>query len=392
MKSGTFGRLILCASFLYSFCSYGDVFKARVDSTDITVTKRKEATSETDPNAQQFVDFINGVGDFAEERSFDKQCKNNPERFPSDDGAGAAIDWEMPGCAVFIPEDAKLGDSCSIYVAKKRPGKGVSVADNNPDEHDTVVAKEKKRVDKNERRLFHYSSDMHTERQLVIIALEDAYLKKSSGTQLSIVEEAESKIDASLGLLRDSAIIPLQNDAIAPLINDEIRASLSGQLYVYTDSNPCLDDNATNNNFSCVKYYNKLANLFPRIHFHVYFVAAKMRMSAKGMKQLMGDEVVRQKTLLLVKDLIDLHIDKIKTCPTVLIQEVPDGAWSSINGLYQEEGKWNHTSNNKDLIFGIINAFNAYLTDQKGTNIKAVNTAFIANIPPTPSNVFYHVM
>ncbi len=263
MKSGTFGRLILCASFLYSFCSYGDVFKARVGSTDITVTKRKEATSETDPNAQQFVDFINGVGNFAEGRSFDKQC-NNETWFPSLSAKERTSrkNWEMPGCAVFVPESMALGVSCPVYIAQKRPyADSAYLDDNNPDEHDVVVnptTKETTHIKENEKRLFHYTSNMHTERQLIITALEDASLKNVNANSLPTA-------------INTGALVPWNQSQVDLCWKD--LQELKGDLYVYTKSAPCRKRTEDAGCISCVEYYFHIAQKFPGVRFHIYFLS-----------------------------------------------------------------------------------------------------------------------
>ena len=185
---------------------------------------------------------------------------NNAEAQRAVDGSFiAGVSWQMPGYAVFINNNGVAGH---VYVAKKRQFvKGKDVAQNDNKQRGGHV--------------LNYTSNMHTERQLAIVALEEALVNN-----LPVVEATGAEIASGLGPLVNNAKIPLTNENI-PQPNEEGTYSLEGALHIYTGDNPCQNHCYDNGNFSCIEYYNALATLFPKVDFHIYFRASEMRLNLK---------------------------------------------------------------------------------------------------------------
>jgi hypothetical protein len=161
------------------------------------------------------------------------------------------IGWEMPGFVAFIPNG---GGAASVYVGKKRIGPGTAI--NDPMAGGNLLS---------------YNSDIHTERQLAIVALEEGI----GGVALPQVGGLVAAAPA-LGHLAHNAKIPHVNAAI-PVPGGGVYA-LAGTLHIYTGRAPCQHRApAVNTNFSCIEYYNQLAVLFPAVQFHIYFPAHGMR-------------------------------------------------------------------------------------------------------------------
>ena len=156
------------------------------------------------------------------------------------------VQWQMLGYAVFFPEGSNKPQQ--VYVAKKREyQQGQALANNNPNAGGHVLD---------------YSSNMHTERQLAIIALEEA---------IETLEVADADYnDDAIGPLLPGAKVP----ATARLGNlGNIMAGageLKGELHIFTKEKVCQAASANNNNFCCAEYYNELARLFPSVEFHIY--------------------------------------------------------------------------------------------------------------------------
>lgn len=156
--------------------------------------------------------------------------------------------WQMPGFAVFFPEGSS--EHQQVYVAMKRQyQEGQSLADNNPEKAGGHV--------------LNYSSNMHTERQLAIVALEEAILKRRRDTAATLFVANEGYNGATIGPLLPGAKIP---QLLEPLDNE-----VSGDLYIYTVESPCQGRDKYNKNFSCADYYNALVQYFPHIKIHIYY-------------------------------------------------------------------------------------------------------------------------
>lgn len=163
-----------------------------------------------------------------------------------------AIAWQMLGYAAFFPAG---GGAAQLYAAQKRQFVvGANIANNNP-----LVGGN----------LFNYSTNMHTERQLTIAVLEQ---------QIAPIPIAIAAGAVIQGAMNVPAIAP------APV---GIQA-LIGSLHVYVPQNPCQNATAENGNFSCINYYNNLANFVPNVHFDIYFIGVNMRLNRDFVRQTPG--------------------------------------------------------------------------------------------------------
>lgn len=122
--------------------------------------------------------------------------------------------------------------------------------------------------------MLNYTSNMHTERQLAIVALEEAI----GGVILPLAGGGGVALNVALGPLVNNAIVPHVGGAI-PAPGPAGVYALVGALHIYTDENPCQQPGVDNGQFSCIQYYNSLAALFPTVDFHIYFRAANMRLN-----------------------------------------------------------------------------------------------------------------
>ena len=158
------------------------------------------------------------------------------------------INWQMPGYAAFFPSDGEY----QLYLAQKRPFViGSNIPNNNPGNPPNFM------------NLFNYDTNMHTERQLVIAALSN-YLNP-----FPIV--GNERVDVIIGGLDIPNIINVD-------VFDRITI-LQGDLHIYTVQNPCQNSVVDNGNFSCISYYNALANFIPDINIHIYFNRNNMRLN-----------------------------------------------------------------------------------------------------------------
>ena len=152
--------------------------------------------------------------------------------------------WQMLGYAAFFPvEGGPL-----LYVAKKRRY-GENVADNSGEA----------------RNLFSSTTNMHTERQLVIAALEEAAL-----------------VDRNIQIAAEGAVIP--GAIVVPIINKCTLNSIQGMhgsLHVYTKDNPCQNNVPDNGRFSCIAYYCELARFTPNVNLNIYFPGSDMRLNTE---------------------------------------------------------------------------------------------------------------
>lgn len=158
------------------------------------------------------------------------------------------INWQMLGYAAFFP----TGGVPFLYSAQKRPFDiGNPVPNNNPGNPPNWM------------NLFNYDTNIHTERQLVIAALQH-YLNP-------IQTIANIGADIIVGGLDIPNVINA---------NVLVRISaLQGDLHIYTVQNPCQNSVVDNGNFSCISYYNALANFIPNINLHIYFSRNNMRLN-----------------------------------------------------------------------------------------------------------------
>lgn len=149
----------------------------------------------------------------------------------------------MPGCAVFFLE--KTIKTQKVYVAQKRKHTDSDFVINNDENNNGHILR--------------YSSNMHTERQLAIVALEDAIIKNS-------LEIFKKKSKPKFFPLMYGAKVPLSN-----LPFSKQKYDIKGILYIYTEFAPCRNKSGDNADYPCIKYYESLANKFPNVQFNIYF-------------------------------------------------------------------------------------------------------------------------
>lgn len=156
------------------------------------------------------------------------------------------INWGTLGYAAFFP----ITGAPQLYLARKRPFV-LGVPSNNPDNFPNFA------------NLFNYATSMHTERQLIIAALVNHL------APCPVVQNAGANIiNGGLNILNAVDVRMLAEVGL-----------LQGDLHVYTDKNPC--QNCTNDNgfFSCIDYYNSLANFIRGLNLHIYFPRSEMRLN-----------------------------------------------------------------------------------------------------------------
>jgi hypothetical protein len=237
-KRGFFGALLssaikgsLCASSLVFNCVFGDV---AIDPT----TAPNAAPGAVGIRINNFWPGVPEVPDGAPAESFADYATAHAGGLP----ANVAFNQnarEMLGYAYFVHAD---GSASPVYVCKKRPAKR-DVPSNNPAVGGSV---------------FNFGCDIHTERQLAIIALGNAL---GAGVALPAPARKASRrvINAINGKLQTA------------LTQAGAAAGLGGTLHIYTRGKPCstqVDDNAR---FTCLEYYMELAQSFPLVDFHIYF-------------------------------------------------------------------------------------------------------------------------
>ena len=157
------------------------------------------------------------------------------------------IDWKMLSYAAFFPNVS----GGQLYLAQKRPFVP-GVASNDPGNPANFA------------NLFNYATSIHTERQLIIAALINSL------TQFAVVQEGEQANVIVGGLNIPNAV----NGNIL-----ERMSQLQGTLHVYTAQNPCQNRTQENGNFSCIDYYNALANFILSLNLHIYFPRNEMRLN-----------------------------------------------------------------------------------------------------------------
>ena len=155
-------------------------------------------------------------------------------------------DWQMLGYAAFFPN---VGGA-QLYLAKKRPFVP-GIASNDPGGPPNFA------------NLFNYATSIHTERQLVIAALSHHL------TPFPVVQNVGVNVIVG-GLNIPNVVNPNTFAGIA---------LLQGDLHVYTDQNPCQNRTNENGLFSCIDYYNALANFILGINLHIYFHRNNMRLN-----------------------------------------------------------------------------------------------------------------
>jgi hypothetical protein len=214
----------LFASALMFGCVHGDVFQLQNAAGNVT------ATPPGTGGANDFDAFIAG----------------NPNGLPA-----GAIDpfiavaqqpqqWQMLGYAVFFPNG--VAEAQQVYVAKKRPPTFLNneavpaamvqapfvaalplVANN---ANAAAIAAHGGSFNA----LLSVDATSHTERQLVVHLL--------------------TSLPAHVGIINP--------------------AGAGGDLYVYTEQQPCLNRVSDNAMFSCIEYYMNLARVYPNVNFHIY--------------------------------------------------------------------------------------------------------------------------
>jgi hypothetical protein len=147
----------------------------------------------------------------------------------------APINWQLLGYAAFF----SAAGTTQLYAARKRQFVVVDgVANNNP---------------ANGGNLFNYTTNMHTERQLIIAILEQ---------QIASLPIA---VAAGEAVVQGAMIIP---NIAPPLMGVP---ALQGDIHIYTARDLCQNAVADNGNFSCVDYYDALAAFVSQVNFHIYF-------------------------------------------------------------------------------------------------------------------------
>lgn len=124
---------------------------------------------------------------------------------------------------------------------------------------------------------------MHTERQLAIVALEKTLLEKysSNATEGEEPERERPKIDDALGEslqvmkneakhLLEGAKIPLGSEQFFKFTEEE-KADLKGTLCIYMEFPPCRNNADDDCKYPCVAYYQRLAEVFQKVNFRIYF-------------------------------------------------------------------------------------------------------------------------
>lgn len=159
------------------------------------------------------------------------------------------INWQMLGYAAFFP----INGVPLLYSAQKRPFNNIvnPIPNNDPGNPPNWM------------NLFNYDTNMHTERQLVIAALSNHL------NPFPVVANGGANI--IIGGLNIPNIINVGVFNIIP--------ALQGDLHIYTVQNPCQNSVADNGNFSCISYYNALANFIPGLNLHIYFARNNMRLN-----------------------------------------------------------------------------------------------------------------
>jgi hypothetical protein len=146
------------------------------------------------------------------------------------------ISWRMPGIGAFIPYNAEGPQQ--VYTARKRQ----------PD-FDTRIFRSKNLLARLRTEHTQEINGSHTERQLVKKLLE-----------------------------------PEQEN-------------VNGVLLIYTEGSPCQLPCEDNNYFSCIDYYNALANEYPNVLFHIYFKHGLLQFPISGEHYNKLVDFIREKLL-----------------------------------------------------------------------------------------------
>ena len=168
-----------------------------------------------------------------------------------------AIAWQQAGCALFVPfNDQEIQPRA--YVALKRPteqSKSTCNDEQTPCNDKLTTCNNKPTT----AQIFSYEHHIHTERQLAIVALENALSEESLHTD------------------SDGIIVPYLKQHINELaeLREEKRNNLCGTLYLYTQSSPCRTPHEHND----FEYYAKLIKMFPRVTFKIFFNKERLQLS-----------------------------------------------------------------------------------------------------------------
>ncbi|MBE6447132.1 MAG: hypothetical protein E7015_01430 [Alphaproteobacteria bacterium] len=297
-----------------------------------------------------FLNFVNGdvyltdreVGDEPEFVEFINQHLEQElslERFPSN------INWQMPGCAVFFPKDNT--DPQKVYVAKKRKH-NTNIAKNNPNTTDGHV--------------LHYSSNMHTERQLAIVALENEH-QRIYERELPSAKYV-SAVPAQFGHLRPGAVVPFCRTShnYPNIITNGVNTDIKGTLCIYTESPPCRNNAIDNHNYPCIAYYKQLAVAFPNVKFRIFFHDFSSITAKSGAKDYINLPLLFDELVSLIRlDQITQGF-KIKCClndaQNQKILEVP---LCSIPPAELMGEKWNATGDEQKALADVAKIMNQYL-------------------------------
>jgi hypothetical protein len=112
-----------------------------------------------------------------------------------------------------------------------------------------------------------YNTDIHTERQLAIVALEDHVLGGLQQVGVAGIA-APVAVRAAPTLVNDSLIPDDPNFNAAPLF--PAIGGVNGHLHIYTPAKPCQNECADNGMYSCLEYYLDLLNACLGLNIHAY--------------------------------------------------------------------------------------------------------------------------
>lgn len=195
---------------------------------------------------------------FLNTEQFAAFLRSNANELPAgavDPFVNQQIPWEMLGYAVFFPEHNSIPQT--VYVAKKRRAlRPDNVANNNPNIGGHVL---------------HYSSDMHTERQLAIVVLEKEH-QKMYGKDLSIVENVAT-VPAQFGPLLQGSEMPFLHTSkgYPQILTNNVNKDIKGTLCIYTEYSPCKVGKNESGKLGCIEYYQQIASMFTNVKFDIYF-------------------------------------------------------------------------------------------------------------------------
>lgn len=307
---------------------------------------------------------VNGDGfaDFVQKYAY--QMPDNQENLFPESTDRKKI-WQMRGYATFVKE-GQTGQPVNIYAAKKRL-KATNIC-NNPDASLNYI------------NLFNYDMSMHTERQLIIAALEHQI-------QEAEIENGENAND----ILTDNKIIKggmKINKSINKSKLNEIK-NLKGNLYIFTYAPPCVYPSSGNGQFSCVNYYDALATCAPEIKLDIYFLVNRdTRLDAKFALGKHGGDAIQVlaeciKSLIQEKTVI---IDGFRVSDDALQEEREKNEW--INVVSDDVQKKANEGRFKSLIEKVNGCLHGFTNKQIGNIWETI----LSSITDNKDKIKYHAI